>query len=482
METPKLPLKIIPSGRSLGLKLLLVCAMILLMSVPLLFISIISFERSSRADDVTREVSQRYGGDQSVLGPMLVAPYISTTEVASDVINGKPTRNVTAGQYVVFAESGRVEISDLTTEQKSRSLYKVTTYQANAKFTASFNLPQDLGELDVGRKIDWSRAQILIGMSDVRGLRDDVFLIGGDGQRRPFEPALTANMSSYASRNVEYSKASFSSMPTMISSTQFQFMAADASDLMKARTFKVSATLPIKGAQKLSIAPFAKTTKASVAGDWPHPGFQGKYPPDASEITDTGFSANWSVPFLARGMAGRGPADTLGLGQFNQRAMGIDLVQMVNPYQKVNRALKYAIMFIGLVFLSYFLFEVMIGVRVHAAQYVLIGLAQSIFYLLLLALSEHLGFALSFLAAAGSTVLVTAGYAASVFGGRQYGVRAGAIFAGVYGLLYVLMQIEDFALLVGALTSFIAIAVTMYLTRNIDWYGAGDKGDKPNLL
>ena len=478
METPKLKPKIIPSGRSLGLKLLLVCGMILLMSVPLLFISIISFERSSRADDVTREVSERYGGDQSVLGPMLVAPYIATVAES-----GKTGAITTIGQYVVFGETGRVEISDLVTKQKSRSLYKVTTYQANAKFTASFNLPQDLDELNVGRKIDWSRAQILIGMSDVRGLRDDVFLIGSDGKRRPFEPALTANMSSYVGRaDASYSKHSFSSMPTMINSTSYQFMAADASDLMKARTFKVSATLPIKGAQKLSIAPFAKTTKASVAGDWPHPGFQGKYPPDASEITETGFSANWSVPFLARGMAGRGPADTLGLSQLNQRAMGIDLVQMVNPYQKVNRALKYAIMFIGLVFLSYFLFEVMIGVRVHAAQYVLIGLAQSIFYLLLLALSEHLGFALSFLAAAGSTVLVTAGYAAAVFGGRQYGLRAGAIFTGVYGLLYVLMQIEDFALLVGALTSFIAIAVTMYLTRNIDWYGAGDKGDKPNLL
>ena len=159
----KLP---IMKGRSLGIKLLLVCALVLLMGIPALFISLISYERSSRADEVTREVSQRYGGNQTVLGPLLVAPYtVMDTDGAIARI----------GQYVVFAETGRVRLDDLTTEQKQRSLYKVTTYQANAKFTALFKLPQDLSVLNAGRTIDWDRAQILIGMSDVRGLRDDVF-------------------------------------------------------------------------------------------------------------------------------------------------------------------------------------------------------------------------------------------------------------------------------------------------------------------
>ena len=455
------------SGRSLGLKLLLVCGLVLLMGIPALFISFISYERSSRANDVTREVSARYGGNQSVLGPILVAPY--TTYDQDGAISH-------IGQYIVFAESGNATIDDLTTDTQRRSLYKVQTYQASADFKASFALPGNLESLNVGRTIDWDRAQILIGMSDVRGLRDDVFLTAGDGKRRQFEPALNNDLQGRIGRNDDIYSKSFSSMPTVMSGTGLQYMSVDVGDLVKTGSFDVSAMLPIKGAQKLTVAPFAKSTKAVVTGDWPHPGFQGKFPPETREITDTGFTAAWSVPFLARGIPARGPAQTLGLNTFNERAMGIDLVQIVNPYQKVNRALKYAVMFIGLVFLAYFLFEVMIGVRVHAAQYVLIGLAQCIFYLLLLAFSEHAGFTLAFFIAAGATIAATAGYAGSVFGGHKYAIRAGIVFAAVYGLLYVLMQIEDFALMVGAITSFLAIAGTMYLTRNIDWYGITKAG------
>ena len=455
------------SGRSLGLKLLLVCGLVLLMGIPAIFISVISYERSSRASDVTREVSARYGGDQTVLGPILVAPYTTFDK------DGAISR---IGQYIVFAESGTVDITDMETDTQQRSLYKVQTYQAGADFTAGFALPGDLSVLNVGRKIDWDRAQIMIGMSDVRGLRDDVFLTANDGTPRQFEPARSGDLGGQIGRAGDIYSKNFSSGPTVMSNTGLQYMSVNVGDLVKTGSFDVTATLPIKGAQKISVAPFAKSTKAQIAGDWPHPGFQGKFPPESREISSDGFSATWSIPFLARGIPARGPADSLGLGTLNQRAMGVDLIQPVNPYQKVNRALKYAIMFIGLVFLSYFLFEVMIGVRVHAAQYVLIGLAQCIFYLLLLAFSEHIGFAAAFALAAGATITATAGYAGAVFGGSKYALRAAAVFICVYGLLYILMQIEDFALMVGAITSFLAIAGTMYLTRNIDWYGMG-KGE-----
>ena len=132
---------------------------------------------------------------------------------------------------------------------------------------------------------------------------------------------------------------------------------------------------------------------------------------------------------------------------------------------------KYSVLFIGLVFLAYFLFEVIVGVRVHPAQYILIGLAQSIFYLLLLAFAERIGFTAAFLISAGATISATAGYAGAVFGGREFMLRAGLVFALVYGLLYSLMRMQDFALMIGALASFIAIAMTMYLTRNLNWYG-----------
>ena len=151
--------------------------------------------------------------------------------------------------------------------------------------------------------------------------------------------------------------------------------------------------------------------------------------------------------------------------------MTVQFVSLDNPYQTVNRALKYSVLFIGLVFLAYFLFEVIVGVRVHPAQYILIGLAQSIFYLLLLAFAERIGSTAAFLMSAGATIAATAGYAGAVFGAREYILRAGVVFTLVYALLYSLMRMQDFALMIGALASFIAIAMTMYLTRNLNWYG-----------
>ena len=208
-----------------------------------------------------------------------------------------------------------------------------------------------------------------------------------------------------------------------------------------------------------------------MAADWADPGFQGGFPPRQRDISDNGFTASWSVPYLRRGIRAHGRAHTLAALTAPSKLMTVQFVSLDNPYQTVNRALKYSVLFIGLVFLAYFLFEVIVGVRVHPAQYILIGLAQSIFYLLLLAFAERIGFTAAFLISAGATIAATAGYAGAVFGGREFMLRAGLVFALVYGLLYSLMRMQDFALMIGALASFIAIAMTMYLTRNLNWYG-----------
>ena len=211
-----------------------------------------------------------------------------------------------------------------------------------------------------------------------------------------------------------------------------------------------------------------------MVSNWPHPGFKGEFTPSAREITESGFSANWNMPYLSRGIAAEGRAHQI-LNQLGRNKVQVKFVDTASPYQTVNRALKYSVLFIGLVFLAYFLFEVIVGVRVHPAQYILIGLAQAIFYLLLLAFAERIGFSPAFAIAATMTVLITAGYAGAVFSGRAYIFKAGSVFAIVYGLLYVLMKIEDFALMIGALASFVAIAATMYLTRNMNWYGSETK-------
>ncbi|MGB0907139.1 MAG: cell envelope integrity protein CreD [Maricaulaceae bacterium] len=471
MNTPQFPspMKNRAGGRSLGLKLLMICVLVIAMGIPALFISYVSFERAGRAQDVVSEVSKRYGGEQSIMGPVIVVPY-RTLNSAGYI--------KTTGEYVIFAENGNVTIEDLKTETKRRSLYKVTTYKTAANFTAEFDIHKS-GAQFPAQDIDWAAAKVMVGISNVQGLRDDVFLKTGNGKPRKFEPAYNGLQFSPEFKPNKFTthyRAEMSLSPRM----GLQFMQVSIGDLIEAGgPITFTTQLPINGAGQLSIVPFAKTSKASLSSDWPHPGFIGTFPPTEREITDAGFTASWSVPFLARGIPGAGTVQDLMNSGLGHKKISVSLVQLVDPYQTVNRALKYAVMFIGLVFLTYFLLEVLLGVRVHAAQYVLIGLAQSIFYLLLLAMTEHFGFTLSFALSAGATIIATAGYAGAVFGGRKYALQAGAIFAGVYGLLFVLMRIEDFALLVGALASFVAIAGTMYLTRNVNWYGgsAAVKGE-----
>jgi inner membrane protein len=231
--------------------------------------------------------------------------------------------------------------------------------------------------------------------------------------------------------------------------------------------------------------PWGKSTTFDIKGDWDDPSFDGAFlPVRKTGVGETrkagdpgGFTAGWSVPYVARGIPGEGGTDLL--GRLGHTSLGVTFVEKTNPYQSVGRSLKYAPMFIGLVFLAYFMFETTQHRRVHPAQYVLIGLAQLIFYMLLLSIAERIGFDAGFLVAAGATVALISAYAGWVFESRKQGFIALAAFTTLYALIYVLMRLEDWALLVGAVASFAAIAAVMYFTRRIDWYGQSQPVAKP---
>lgn len=460
------------SSRSLGLKLIVVCILVMLMAIPAMFISYIAFERSGRADDVTREVSERYGGEQYISGPVLIAPYVA-----------KHTDGSVAelGHYAVFAENGRADFSDLVTTIRKRSLFKVPTYEGEGVLSANFAVID--GSLPTGSaQVDWSRAKIIVALSDVRGLNEDVTLTLPGNEQRKFQPANIDDVPNFkvSVPTIDFTDPNGYVPPRkgLIKNGWLRheraqtYLSVDVSDIVaEAKPFTVKVNMAVSGAQRLGVTPFAQSTEVTMAADWTDPGFQGGFPPREREITKSGFTASWTVPYLRRGIRAHGRAHSLAALTASSKLMTVQFVSIDNPYQTVNRALKYSVLFIGLVFLAYFLFEVIVGVRVHPAQYILIGLAQSIFYLLLLAFSERIGFTLAFLTSSGATIAATAGYAGAVFGARSYMLRAGLVFSLVYGLLYSLMRMQDFALMIGALASFIAIAMTMYLTRNLNWYG-----------
>lgn len=443
------------------MKLILVCFLVLLMAIPAMFISYISFDRSNRADEVTRSVSNIYGGAQTLTGPMLSVPYVGFD------IDGNVNQQ---GDYIIYADKGRATFDDIETETRKRSLFRVPIFTANGKMSATFNAPRDVVP-DSSIELLWEQARILMAVSDVRGLKQDIYLtIKGQLETRQFEPAITHRL---PNNHTDYEYATnFKSHSLADSRNGNTYLSVPAADLLKSgEALSVDVSVHLGGAKTFGIRPYARSTEVSLSSSWSDPGFVGALPPDSREITESGFSAEWSVPYLRRGIRGHGDGTVLAKLMQSPSLMGVNFVATDNPYQTVNRALKYSVLFIGLVFLAYFLMEVIIGVRVHPAQYILIGLAQAIFYLLLLAFSEHIGFVLAFILSSSATIAATAGYAGAVFKNRDYVFKTGIVFAIVYGLLFVLMRLQDFALMIGALTSFVAIAGTMYLTRNLNWYG-----------
>ena len=438
-------------ARSMGLKLLLVCVLALLMAIPALMVFGLLMDRTSRADTVASELGQAVGGPQTFLGPVLAVPYTLPPATAAD----KPSRGV----FIIFPATAAGQVTSRS-EVRRRGLFKVPVWQADLKLTSRFDLAASSARAPTGAALEWDRAELLVAASDARGAQADILVQAG-GQNLSLAPAQTLSDISINPGD-EPRKA--------VGGGKLQFFGADAGVLASPTArFDAVSTAKFSGAQRLALLAWGRTTRVQVSGDSPNPSFDGGFLPSAREVGKRGFKADWTVPFIARGVPAEGDAEAL--TRLGAASVGVSFVDPANPYQAVSRSLKYAPMFLGLVFLAYFVFETTQSRRVHAAQYVLIGLAQLTFYLLLLSIAERTGFDIAFTVAAVATVGLISAYAGWVFESRRQGLIALASFSSLYGLIYVLMRLEDFALLVGAVTSFAAIAAVMYFTRRIDWYG-----------
>jgi len=452
-ELPNLQLR---WSRSMGVKLIVVCGLALLMLIPAIFVEALIEDRKNREVDVVKEISQLVGGQQTFMGPVLAIPY--------DIPAVSAVEHSRHGTYFVFPAQASATVKTRT-EERRRSLFKVPVFQADLQLQSAFDLAGVPAAAPRGADLDWSRAEIVVGVSDPRGAVSDATLTAA-GKTATLAPAEIAQNFSFAGQNPQ---------------TRLTLFGARIPELAQPEAhFSVSAALRFSGAQRLAVLAYGKTTHVTAQGDWASPGFDGGFLPVSRTVTRDGFSAEWSVPFIARGVRAEGTGESItGL---DATALGVSFIEVADPYQSVTRSLKYVPLFLGLVFLSYFVFEVTSARRVHPAQYILVGMAQLIFYLLLLSLAERIGFDLGFLIAGAATVALLAANAGWIFASRVQGLRALVTFALLYVLIYLLLRLEDNALLVGAIASFAAVAVAMYLTRGIDWYsslpassaGAGD--------
>jgi inner membrane protein len=421
------------------------------MAVPAGFVWMIFSSRAMAAQNAVYEVTNLQAGSQNLMGPVIVVPFERDVIVTVNTVNNVNQVKTLTGHMLLYAETGSAN-TGLVTEIRKRGLQEVPVFTANAAFKATFNPGRIAAEAPTGARLRWSEARIVMNVSDLRGAKDARLAIGG----RPLEMAPVEIERTDGDENVN---------------AQLRVLGASLGWTAEpvAAPLAVEASLSVTGAQNISLATFARDTTLELSGNWGSPSFDSGILPDTRNVTKDSFSASWRVPFLARGLPG------VGADLWFDRLMnpGMTLLDEGNPYQSVERALKYAPLFIGLVFLTYFLFEVTSGRRAHPAQYVLVGLAQTIFYMLLLSISEVMGFSPGFLIAAVATVLALSLYAGAVFSSRMAVAKALVVFSALYALIYVLLKQEEYGLLVGSVASFLAIAGTMWMTRKLDWYGVG---------
>jgi len=434
-------------SRSIGMKLIVICGLALLMVIPSFFVADLIEDRTKREADVIKEISAHVGGQQTFLGPTLAIPYTIPPQSATAV----PIR----GMYLISPAKASAVVK-IATQERRRSLFKVPVFQADSRFDASFDLTGVPNAAPQGAEFDWNRAELIVGVSDPGGALADATLTTG-GKTYTLVPAeIAQNISFGADQNSQLKLTLFGAKVQGIAKTNPQF--------------DVATSLRFSGAQRIAVLAYGKTTHLSVQGDWPSPGFDGGFLPVSRTVSPKGFTAEWSLPFIARGVRSEGPSESItGL---DSTALGVSFIEVADPYQSVNRSLKYILLFLGLVFLSYFIFEVTTGKRVHLAQYILVGIAQIIFYLLLLSLAERIGFDWGFLVGGAATVVLLSTNAGWIFGSWMQGTRALAIFSLLYGMIYLMLRLEDNSLLVGAIASFLAVAAAMYFTRKIDWYSS----------
>jgi inner membrane protein len=427
----------------MGIKLVVVSFLALLMAIPALFVTNLVEDRTNRAKDVVQEISNHVGGQQTFLGPVLAIPYTIPPSCKGCIAE--------TGTYVAFPVQGDATVK-VRTEQRRRSLFKVPVFQADLKFDAAFDLAGIPSAAPTDAVLDWSHAGIVVGVTDAHGALADATLTM-DGKTMDFVPAQDIGDTKAQQR-----------LP-------LSYLGVSAKDVAQPNAaFRVSAALRFSGAQRLAVLAYGKTSHLAVDGDWPSPGFDGAFLPIKRTVSPQGFSGEWLVPFIARGV--RADGTNTAVSNLDSAALGVSFIEVADPYQSVNRSLKYVPLFVGLVFLSYFIFEVTARKRVHPAQYMLVGLAQLIFYLLLLSLAERIGFDWGFLVGGTATVLLLSVNANWIFASRLQGARALAVFSLLYGFIYLLLRLEDNALLLGAVASFLAISTVMYFTRKIDWYSS----------
>ncbi len=459
---------------SITLKLIAIVILVVLFIIPSSMVEGLINERSSRQDQTIQEVGSSWGGAQSAVGPILVIPY---TEV-------NPKTNLVTNKNI-YALPDKVAINtNVKTQIRSRGIYDVPVYNSDIALTGNFSIP-NIAELGIAAgSVNWERAFVVLGIPDMRGVEEQITL-DWNGKKTQFSPGATVDAVNSGAH----------------APVQVDVVASDAGNVPAAKQYNFSVALKLRGSKTLAFVPVGKETTVTMTADWPHPSFAGAFLPREHNITEKGFTATWQVLDLNRNFPSKWKtddniiipfeyiavvttdpayyltkpymADGTVQGNIEAGTFGVSLFVPVDLYQKSTRSAKYAMAVIALVFTMVFFIELTAKRKIHPVQYALIGFALVVFYTLLLSLAEHIGFGWAYVVASIGIIGMITLFSKSVIGSWSRALTTGGLLSVFYIFVYVLLQLQDFALLLGSIALFVILGVIMYISRKIDWYGAG---------
>jgi inner membrane protein len=409
--------------------------LILVMLIPVAMLSELVAEREQRQNEVIKEVSSKWATQQTVAGPLIMVPYLVKTDSTKAPIR----RNA----YIL---PDQLKINGkMLPEVRHRSIYDVTLYRSALQFSGSFD-PSVIQKLGIPvENILWNECQVMLGLDDARGLEEEVAM-QWQNNRLLLEAGLPDNIA----------------LKTGLSGKI---------QLDSTRPMAFNLNLKLKGSSYLYFVPLGKTTEVTLTSPWKDPAFDGNYlPSQPARISDSGFTAKWNILQVSRNypQVWKDAANY----DLNASAFGVKLLQPTDGYAKTQRSVKYALLIIALTFTIFFLVEILQKKQVHPLQYILVGVALCVFYSLLLSISEYVGFNTAYAISATATVALISLYVLGIFKEMKIAAGFGAALGALYTYLFVLIQLQDYSLLFGSIGLFVIVAIIMFYSRKINWYGA----------
>lgn len=431
-------------GKSVELRLGAIALITLILMIPLAIIADLVNDRSVTRENTLSEIGNEWSGKQTLLGPVIVVPFSSSEFISGPI--GEPLNTV---RHAYFLPDTLTITGTIEPEIRYRGIYQTILYSADLLISGVFPEATFSRWSVEDKDIRWSEAFLAFGISDMRGVKEEVLLDWSDSTFTFGSGMQEANVLAPAGISVPVS---------VKESNEFSF------------------NLRLDGNDELKFIPVGKTTHVDLSSSWPSPSFRGAFLPDERTITDDGFSASWQILDLNRafGQSWRDETDDLLL----DAAFGLSLYPPVDQYRKTQRSTRYGFLLIGLTLLAFFLIELRIGLRAHPFQYILIGLDLCLFFLMLLSLGEHMAFNNAYVLSGVATIGLAAFYAGAVYRSRAIGLLTAGILTLLYTFIFLLLQLQDYALLAGSIGLFLLLALTMYLTRNFSNLSAASRSSE----